>query len=91
MRSDGSGRKRLTNTPRLRKGAPLCTREQSRLVAERHEDHVHAVHANEIDPGCCEPNGSGKLVVVGRGFNNKVDWGTHLHDGKAEDSPTHAS
>ena len=77
MRSDGSGRKRLTNTPRLRKGAPFVLANNPVWSPSGTRIMFTQFMPTKSILVAARPNGSGKHVVVGRGFNDKVDWGTH--------------
>jgi Tol biopolymer transport system component len=78
MRADGSGRRRLTNHPRLRKGDrfnvannPVWSPSGTRIM------FTHFL-PQRTELVAMRPNGSHKHVVVdGRHFQNKVDWGTH--------------
>jgi Tol biopolymer transport system component len=72
MRSDGDGRKRLTDRPRLRKGDRFVFSPSGTKIMYTHflpERTVLKV---------MRPDGSRKHVVLAKpGFPNKVDWGTH--------------
>jgi Tol biopolymer transport system component len=78
MRADGSGRKKLTNYQRLRKGDrfnlannPVWSPNGTRIM------FVHFL-PNRSEFVAMKPNGSHKHVVLdGHHFQNRVDWGTH--------------
>jgi Tol biopolymer transport system component len=84
MGADGSGRTRLTDSPRVRERkrlklaqnpvwAPSGTKIMYTLFKSR--------RLESFPPGgplvMINPDGSGKQVVVDGRNNNKVDWGTH--------------
>jgi Tol biopolymer transport system component len=78
MRADGSGRRRLTDHPRLRKGDrfnvannPVWSPSGTRIM------FTHFL-PQRTELVAMRPNGSHKHVVVdGHHFQNKVDWGPH--------------
>jgi Tol biopolymer transport system component len=80
MRADGSGRKRLTDHPRVRKGDgepfkvannPVWSPSGTRIMFTRYLPERTKLVA-------MRPNGSHKHVALDRPrFTNKVDWGTH--------------
>jgi Tol biopolymer transport system component len=80
MRADGSGRKKLTDHPRVRKGDgepfkvannPVWSPSGTRIMFTRFLPERTKLVA-------MRPNGSHKHVVLDRPrFTNKVDWGTH--------------
>jgi TolB protein len=85
MRADGSGRKRLTNFPRVPQKCcppgfpglannPVWSPSGTRIMFTH---FLPPPKGNKLV--VMKPNGSGQHVVVGRKpeFVNKVDWGTH--------------
>jgi Tol biopolymer transport system component len=80
MRADGSGRKKLTDHPRVRKGDgepfkvannPVWSPSGTRIMFTRFLPERTKLVA-------MRPNGSHKHVALDRPrFTNKVDWGTH--------------
>jgi Tol biopolymer transport system component len=80
MRADGSGRKKLTDHPRVRKGDgepfkvannPVWSPSGTRIMFTRYLPERTKLVA-------MRPNGSHKHVALDRPrFTNKVDWGTH--------------
>jgi TolB protein len=87
MGADGSGRTRLTDSPRLREGErfkfaqnPVWSPSGTKIMYTRFQ-------GRRFDPEgpvpegplvAINPDGSGEQVVVdGDRFQNKVDWGTH--------------
>jgi Tol biopolymer transport system component len=88
MRADGSGRKRLTDFPRLRQKCcpsgftglannPVWSPSGTRIMFTH---FLPPPKGNKLV--VMKPNGSGQQVVIGGRFGrrqqpNKVDWGTH--------------
>jgi Tol biopolymer transport system component len=78
MGADGTGRTRLTDHPRLRKGGrfelannPVWSPSGTQIM------YTHFL-PNRGEFIAMNPDGSGKHVVLDRPrFPNKVDWGTH--------------
>jgi TolB protein len=78
MGADGSGRTRLTDYPRLRRGGrfelannPVWSPSGTQIM------YTHFLPKRD-ELVAMNPDGSGEHVVVGgRHFQNKVDWGTH--------------
>jgi len=87
MRADGSGRRRLTDYPRIREGGgiieannPVWSPSGTRIMYTHFLSHLHTNKGNVLVR--MWRDGSHKHVVVGgrfgrRHFPNKVDWGTH--------------
>ena len=79
MRADGSGRARLTNYPKLRKGGrfelannPVWSPSGTQIM------YTHFLPDGTGEFVVMNADGSGKHVVLDRPrFPNKVDWGTH--------------
>lgn len=78
MRGDGTGRERLTDRPRIRKGGrfdltnnPVWSPDGTKIM------YTHFLPERAVLK-VMEPDGSGKHVVLSDpSVANKVDWGTH--------------
>jgi WD40-like Beta Propeller Repeat len=83
MRADGSGRKRLTDYPALRRGCCPFSRPGMANNPVWSPSGTRIMFTHFLPKGgklvAMKPNGSRQHVVVGRKppFANKVDWGTH--------------
>jgi TolB protein len=78
MRADGSGRKKLTDHRRLRKGDPFKLANNPVWSPSGTQIMFTRFLPERTKLVAMRPNGSGKHVVLDRPrFTNKVDWGTH--------------
>jgi Tol biopolymer transport system component len=88
MGADGSGRTRLTDSPRIREGKrfkfaqnPVWSPSGTKIMYTRFQGRRFLPESLPPPGGplvAINPDGSGKQVVVdGKNIQNKVDWGTH--------------
>jgi Tol biopolymer transport system component len=87
MGADGSGRTRLTDSKKIRKGKrvkfaqnPVWSPSGTKIMFTRFQDRRFSPKSLPPPGGpvvVMNPDGSGKQVVVDDHIQNKVDWGTH--------------